>query len=568
MKNSLLIAAICALAWSTAGGAALPPGGFKLPPSTPILHSPPNYVPPVVPPYATNPLDVPYVRSSSTLGAFDPSGMQTQTISIFGSVAAGVADPSGFFGGSFSSGQPFSSTSSLQKPGAPASYQDELVACAGAAGGQWTSPCDCGCYYGPGYEAYSTFGTYDPQTNAALCSASSSAVVRGKPQGGVLPSCNDTAFLADFTLITTTQTAPMSFTLTLPDGTTLFADPNAPITFFTRSSNSQFLTAAAMGKTAPLLFPTNVSGFNVPAGGLACTAGTSSICSHVDELAIVFDLSDSAIQLVYWTAGNHSQEPDGVLPLSVEHTGTPGSSPVAHGEALVNALKWWGAWDPTQFYNTNDVVTFKGATYVATNATAQTPPDVDPLEWTMVGVTTSFVSSNMADFSLGGSGSGGAGAPGQVGPPGPIGPAGATGATGATGQTGPQGPAGPVGHTGADGLSTQIVGTADQIACPTGGVLLATLTSAGVPVGNTEPVCNGLKGDAGPVGPQGPTGAQGPQGLTGTPGIDGLPSGTVLYVLQGSPMPSGWTALGAVHEVAVKTGSSATSFYVVVWVKN
>ena len=95
---------------------------------------------------------------------------------------------------------------------------------------------------------------------------------------------------------------------------------------------------------------------------------------------------------------------------------------------------------------------------------------------------------------------------GPTGPEGPSGPAGADGDQGPTGATGPTGPTGPAGAAGADGAD----------------------------------------------GAQGPTGAMGPAGTSD------LPSGTVIFLLAGTPAPAGWTRIGSGMEVVKSPGGPAT----------
>jgi hypothetical protein len=410
-------------------------------------------VPPVnIPPYPITLLDTPYVRSSATLPPIAPASVSAPVINMYGTASAtNIVDPNSYFAGVIPdpSHATFSATSTLQQPVAAASQNGELVACLSPTNpdkGAWTSPCDCGCYYGPGYEDYSTFGTYDPQTKAPLCSAGSNAVKNGKPQGGSsLPSCNDQAFLADYTLYTVSATAPMAFSLTLPDGTTLASVDSAPVTFFTKAISSyQYQNGIILGAGAPQYFPQDVPGFGVPAGGLTCTPGTSNLCSYANQLALVMDLVSSQIQLLYWSSSNASQTPDGLMVLGISTTGQPGAA------APPGPMKWFGKWNSDTIYNPDDVVTFNGGSYVATNITQGKQgtqimsPDVDPLEWTQIGTTANIVPQSHT-FSLGvGFGGGGGGAPGPAGPAGAAGPA---------GPAGPQGPIGPMGPAGPDGAA-------------------------------------------------------------------------------------------------------------------
>ncbi len=64
----------------------------------------------------------------------------------------------------------------------------------------------------------------------------------------------------------------------------------------------------------------------------------------------------------------------------------------------------------------------------------------------------------------------------------------------------------------------------------------------------------GIQGEAGPQGPIGPIGPQGEQGPVGQPGS--VPSGTLLFVLQGDPVPPGLTYIGSFRQVLNGTPSS------------
>lgn len=99
---------------------------------------------------------------------------------------------------------------------------------------------------------------------------------------------------------------------------------------------------------------------------------------------------------------------------------------------------------------------------------------------------------------------------GIAGPAGVAGPAGPAGPTGAAGPAGAVGPVGPAGATGPSG-----------------------------PVG-----------PAGAVGPVGPIGPQGPQGPPAQ-----WPTGTVLYIVRGTPAPDGFTLIGSFRQELHTTSS-------------
>ena len=131
-----------------------------------------------------------------------------------------------------------------------------------------------------------------------------------------------------------------------------------------------------------------------------------------------------------------------------------------------------GSFDPTATYAINDVTTFSGSTYIATQSSHgpnNPTPDSNPNSWKLMAAQGEV---------------GPAGATGSTGPTGPAGPTGQTGATGPAGATGPSGPQGPIGNTGPQGVPG-----------PTG---QAGATGA-----------MGTQGLPGPVGPQGPAGTSG-----------------------------------------------------------
>jgi len=115
-------------------------------------------------------------------------------------------------------------------------------------------------------------------------------------------------------------------------------------------------------------------------------------------------------------------------------------------------MNFRGDWDGGAGYLTGDVVTFKGAVYVASDETKDEPPGGS---WVL-----------LVDAGQGPEGpQGPAGVPGASGPPGPsggpgpsgaqgdMGPAGSKGDTGAAGAAGAQGAPGPTGARGKDGAS-------------------------------------------------------------------------------------------------------------------
>ena len=98
---------------------------------------------------------------------------------------------------------------------------------------------------------------------------------------------------------------------------------------------------------------------------------------------------------------------------------------------------------------------------------------------------------------------------------------------------GPEGPAGPAGPQGEEG----------------------------------QPGPTGAPGVPGPVGPPGPAGPQGAPGPQGNPGSTDLPAGTVVFLVQGTTPPPGWTLLGRGF-VLVLPGGGAPVLRVDVYRKN
>lgn len=74
-----------------------------------------------------------------------------------------------------------------------------------------------------------------------------------------------------------------------------------------------------------------------------------------------------------------------------------------------------------------------------------------------------------------------------------------------------------------------------------------------------------IRGPQGPLGPAGPTG---PQGEPGAPGTSDLPPGTVVFLLQGTSPPSGWTLLGRGLEVVHAPDGSSVPLRFDVYRKN
>ena len=216
----------------------------------------------------------------------------------------------------------------------------------------------------------------------------------------------------------------------------------------------------------------------------------------------------------------------------------------APGAAGTNGVSFifLNAWNPYATYVANDVVTYNGASYIATVANGPNPsgpaPNSNP-SWSLMA-------------AAGATGPAGAQGPaGPMGPAGPVGAAGPAGTTGATGATGPQGPrgaAGAAGPAGANGTSFTFLNTynpystyaPDSVVTYNGSSYIAIIGNGPNPNGPTpdqsqdwgllaaagSPGAAGPAGAAGPLGPQGPPGATGAAGATGATGAQG-PAGSV-----------------------------------------
>ena len=89
-----------------------------------------------------------------------------------------------------------------------------------------------------------------------------------------------------------------------------------------------------------------------------------------------------------------------------------------------------------------------------------------------------------------------------------------------------------------------------------GDIRSVTITNSGdplVPASRNNWVIDNIQyAAAGQVGPQGPAGPQGPQGPQGEPGAPAsLPAGMLLYLIQGSPVPTGSTFIGRIGIVDI-----------------
>jgi Collagen triple helix repeat (20 copies) len=169
-------------------------------------------------------------------------------------------------------------------------------------------------------------------------------------------------------------------------------------------------------------------------------------------------------------------------------SGGDGLNPLAAGFGAGGAtMNFRGDYDGGVGYLTGDVVTFKGAAYVASDETKDEPPGG---AWVL-----------LVDAAQGPEGpQGPAGQAGASGAPGPSGAPGATGAPGANGAPGPSGAPGAPGATGATG-------------------------TAGA---------KGDKGDAGAPGAPGPTGLPGFDGASGPSALVGQVAGSQIFCCMAS----------------------------------
>jgi hypothetical protein len=124
------------------------------------------------------------------------------------------------------------------------------------------------------------------------------------------------------------------------------------------------------------------------------------------------------------------QGPQGLMGLTGMTGATGAAGPAGPAGASGTGFNFRNTFDNSASYAVNDVVTFQGASYVAT-AASQGPnnptPDQNPSAWSVMAAQ------------------GAAGAAGAQGPSGSAGPVGPPGPVGATGPVGPAGPVGPPG---------------------------------------------------------------------------------------------------------------------------
>ena len=225
-----------------------------------------------------------------------------------------------------------------------------------------------------------------------------------------------------------------------------------------------------------------------------------------------------------------------------------------------------GAWNLTDNYLVNDVVTDLGETWIAVAANTNSQPSTINADW-------SKLAAKGADGVVGPQGPTGATGPqgpqGATGATGPQGLTGATGSQGATGATGPQGPQGATGATGPQGPQGLTGAQGPQGPAGANGtgftfrdawnstdnyvvndvvtdqgetwIAIAASTNSQPSTINADWSKLAARGADG-VGPQGPTGAtgpQGPQGATGATGPQGLTGATGSQGATGATGPQG-----------------------------
>jgi hypothetical protein len=273
-----------------------------------------------------------------------------------------------------------------------------------------------------------------------------------------------------------------------------------------------------IGANAPNLCPVNTfqpnagqascmpcpAGFQSPAGAAACTA----IPAENQALTIRAEcVAPDPADPTKWLArfGYENQHENGGLPLELVY-GDANNFTVTNTAGTTDVGPLSGV--PTMF-----------APGIHTNAFTFRFSDGETVSWNVVDP------GSLADLSA----SPAASTPscnvaGPQGPQGPAGPPGVPGAPGAPGEAGQMGPAGADGAPGEPGAPGA--------------------TGAQGPAGPQGP--QGAAGPEGPQGPAGPEGPAGPQGAQGDPGS--VPPGTLLFVLEGEPVPANATFIGSFRQ--------------------
>jgi hypothetical protein len=333
--------------------------------------------------------------------------------------------------------------------------------------------CDCGCFYPPQspFPSFTTPGLADTHGNP-VCNVGShamSAVVSNNWE------CVDNSAQ---TTVSNVAINGQSFALTFADGSVLSQTPGAPM--YAVSGIPPLVAAPLMLQAGSKNRDPLMQVLNLSQGQVSCSSAAGAICgtgssfstpSYAIRFAFVFNAQQSAMlprQITinyYLPTTTQIGIPDGSVVIAVDNVGIPGAPD------LGGPMSWQNTWVASANYNPNDVVTFNGTTYLATNPNTAAQPDQNANQWTVIGTAQ---------------------AAGQGGAPGPQGPTGPQGPAGPQGVQGPQGPVGPAGPIGPAGINGQM-----------------------------GPPGVGVPGPAGIPGPTGPQGIQGIPGAAGGPGPSG-----------------------------------------------
>lgn len=286
-------------------------------------------------------------------------------------------------------------------------------------------------------------------------------------------------------------------------------------------------------------------------GAFSFDSKESDLTSHQPQLIV--QLAESGVPGPQGPPGPEGQQGPAGAPGPIGPTGPAG--PQGTTGAAGVGFNFRGAWYSSNHYAAYDVVTYNGATYMATTNVAQggTSPDQTPASWTLLAEAG-------APGSTGPQGSQGVQGPaGQNGAPGPEGPAGPAGAQGPAGPIGPTGPAGVTGAQGATGPAGQGFNfrgpwssantyAVNDTATYNGStyVAIAAVAANGSSPDQT-PGSWSLMAAAGATGATGATGAAGPAGPPGPQGSSGTATVTLTSIcsaLTGSATSAALSSLG------------------------
>jgi len=182
-------------------------------------------------------------------------------------------------------------------------------------------------------------------------------------------------------------------------------------------------------------------------------------------------------------------------------SGTSGSS-----GSSGTGFNYLGSWDNTVSYNTNDVITYNGQTYVSLqNGNLNKQPSVQPAWWTVFSAAGSSGTSGTSGTSGSSGSSGTSGSSGSSGTSGSSGSSGTSGSSGSNGSSGTSGSSGSSGTSGSNGSSG----------------------SSGTSGSSGSSGTSGTSGSSGTSGTSGGTGSSGTSGTSGT-------SGDSIFALTGS----------------------------------